>query len=104
MHHFTVSLHSKLHREGACVFSYLHLWEDVQDILRATAVTRGEGGGGGYRKLSRHSCGDSNLGQFDHESDALTTGLSPLRCHLLNELDVTAFRCFTDLERAKVTL
>ena len=55
-------------------------------FLRATAVTWGWNRyrtKGQHRKMtlekkfSRHSCRDSNPGPFNHESDALTTKLSP---------------------------
>ena len=48
-HQFTVSLHSKPLRQGECVFSCnlhcrLHVWHNDQDLLHATAVTRGWNG------------------------------------------------------------
>ena len=74
------------------VTCHLHFWRNDRDLLRATAVTRGWNGyrnKSQHRKLSmekkkrkkknsRRSCGDSNQGPFDHESDALTTELFPL--------------------------
>ena len=66
----------------------MHFWQNDRDLLRATAVTRGWNG---YRnksqhrrstlekKISRRSCRDSNLRPFNHESDAVTTELSPPR-------------------------
>ena len=89
MHQFTVSFHSKPRRRGEYFLAatcHLHFWRNDQDLLRATAVTRGWNG---YRnksteswpwrrKFSCRSCGDSNPGPFDQESDALTTELSPL--------------------------
>ena len=85
-----MSLHAKPHTYVyACLAVTFHLdfWQNDRDLLRATAVTRGRNG---YRnksqhrtltlekKFSRRSCRDSNPGPFNHESDALTTELSPL--------------------------
>ena len=96
MHQVTVSLHSKPHRYGVCVFRmhvclavtcHLLFWQNDRDLLRVTAVTRGgtdtkirvsTENWPWRRKFSRRSCRDSNPGPFDHESDALTTELSPL--------------------------
>ena len=62
------------------VTSHLHFWQNDRDLLRATAVTQVWNG---YRNKSQHrkltlEKRDSNPGHFDHESDALTTELSPL--------------------------
>ena len=66
---------------------HLHFWQNDRDLLRAAAVTQTAHGGGNnsqHRKLTLEkknipgSCRDSNQGPFDHESDALTTELSPL--------------------------
>ena len=79
----------------ACVFScnaclavtcHLHFWQNDRGLLRATAVTMEWNGyrNSRHRKLtlekkfSRRSSRDSNPRPFDHESDALTTKLSPL--------------------------
>ena len=87
-----MSLHATTHTSRACVFicktCHLHFWQNDRDFLRATAVTRAWNG---YpisvsteslwpwtRKFSRRSYRDSNPGPFNHESDALTTELSPL--------------------------
>ena len=63
----------------------LHFWQNDRDLLRATAVTRGWNGYRNVsteslpwrRKISRHSCRDSNPRHFNQESGALTTELSP---------------------------
>ena len=71
-------------RVYAClaVTCHLHFGKNDQDLLCATAVTRGWNG---YRNKSptpafscikSHSCRDSNLQPFNHESGALTTELS----------------------------
>ena len=69
------------------VTCHLHFWLNDRDLLRATAVTRERNGyqhkssqktDPGEEKSPATSCGDSNPGPFDHESDALTTELSPL--------------------------
>ena len=84
-------IQSHIGRVYAClaVTCNLHFWQNDQDLLRATAVTRGWNG---YRnrvsteswpwrrKFSRRSCRDSKPGPLDHESDTLTTELSPLSC------------------------
>ena len=65
------------------VTCHLHFWRNDRDLLRDTAVTRGWNG---YRDKSQHrkiSLEKKILspllpGPFDHESDALTTELSPL--------------------------
>ena len=65
----------------------LHFWQNDRVLLRATALTPGWNG---YPNKSQHTkliiekkilpplLRDSNPGPFDHESDALTTELSPL--------------------------
>ena len=50
----TMSLHKKSHTPDACMFScncHLHFWQNDQDLLRATAVTRGWNG---YRNKGQH--------------------------------------------------
>ena len=65
---------------------HLHFWQNDRDLLRATAVTRGWNGYPNKsqhkkltleKKIPRHSYRNSNPGPFDHESDGLTTELSP---------------------------
>ena len=80
-------IRSHLRRMHVSVTCNPHFCQNDLDLLRATAVTRGRNG---YRnksqhrkltlekKFSRRSCRDSNPGPFNHESDALTTELSPL--------------------------
>ena len=63
------------------VTCHLHFWQNDQDHLRATVVTRGWNGHrseGQQRKLtlekkilSRRSCRDSNTNRFDHECVAV---------------------------------
>ena len=72
----------------ACSACHLHFWQNDEDLLRATAVTRGWNG---YRIKSQHrkltlekkispcSCKDSDPQPFSHESGVLTTELSPLQ-------------------------
>ena len=69
------------------VACHLHFWQNDQDLLRATAVTRGgtdteirvsTESRPWRRKFSRRSCRDSKPRLFDHESGALSTELSPL--------------------------
>ena len=84
----TVSLHAKPHisKVHAClaVTCHLHLWQNDQELWPATVVTQGWNR---YQnksmeswpwriKLSHHSCRDSNLRRFNHESGTLTTELS----------------------------
>ena len=68
------------------VTCHMHFWQNDQDLLRATAVTRGWNGHRNKvstesrprrRKFSRRSCRDSNPRPFSYESGALTTELSP---------------------------
>ena len=69
------------------VTCHLHFRQHDRDLLRTTAVTRGWNGTkmSQHRKLTleikffRRSCWDSNPRSFDHESEALTAELSPLR-------------------------
>ena len=86
MHQVTVSLHSKPHRwVYVClgVTCRLHFWQNDRGLLRATVVTRVWNR---YRNKSQHSklTLEENIlppllpGPFDHESDALTTEISPL--------------------------
>ena len=70
------------------VTCHLHFWQNDRDLLCATAVTQGWNGYWNKstesrpwrRKLSRHSCRDSNPLPFSHESGALTTELSLHPC------------------------
>ena len=79
-------------RVYAClgVTCHLHFWQNNRGVLRATAVTLVCNGHRirvstqsslWRRKLSRHSCRDSNSQLFDHESGALTNKLSQLPIH-----------------------
>ena len=80
---------SHIRKVYAClaVTCHLHIWQNDQDLIRATAVTRGQNG---YQNKSQHrkstlekkifsrgSCRDLNLQPFSHKSSALTTELSP---------------------------
>ena len=73
------------------VTCHLHFWQNGQDLLRATAVTRGWNG---YWNKSQHresrpwrrkfsccSCRDLNQRLFSHKSGALTTELSLIQFH-----------------------
>ena len=88
MHQITSFHANHVPRVHAClaITGHLHLWQNDQDFLHATAVSRGWNR---YRNksteswprrgnISRCSCQDSNLQPFDHKSSALTTELSPL--------------------------
>ena len=91
--HFMQSHIRKVH---ACLAAtcHLHFWQNDQDPLRATAVTRGWNG---YRnksqhrkltlekKFSRRSCRDSNPRPVNQESGALTTELFPLPAYQRRE-------------------
>ena len=83
---------SHIRKVYAClaVTCHLHFWQNDQDLLRATAVTRGWNeyrnkfsteSRPGRRKIFRRSCRVSNPRPFDHESGALTTELSPVPCN-----------------------
>ena len=74
----TMSLHAK-RKVYAClaVTCHLHFWQNDRDLLRTTAVTRGWHE---YRNKSQHRVDleKKTLPRpFNHESDALTTELSP---------------------------
>ena len=79
------------------VTCHLHFWQNDRGLLRATAVTRGETHTEitvstriWRRKLSLHSCPESNPRTSDHKSAALP--LSYSRCpHLAN--DKLPFHC-----------
>ena len=103
--HFPIDLHAKPGQQhtqpiptskGSRVYvclgvtCHLHFWQNSLGVLRATAVTLGCNGHRirvstqsslWRRKLSRHSCRDSNSQLFDHESGALTNKLSQLPIH-----------------------
>ena len=77
-------MQSHIHKVYArvAVTCHLHFWQNDQDLLRATAVTRGWNDAKigvsteswpWRRKFSRRSCRDSNPRPFSHESGALTT-------------------------------
>ena len=81
--------HTTMHHVTSCkatpVTCHLHFWQTDQDLLRATAVTRGWNeyrnksteSRPWRRKFSRRSSRDSNPRPFNHESCALTTELPP---------------------------
>ena len=52
-HHF---MQSHIHKVHVClaVTCHLHFWQKDRDFLGATAVIRGEGGGGMDTKVSQH--------------------------------------------------
>ena len=68
------------------VTCHLHFWQNDQDILPATVITRGWNrywnksteSWPWRRKFSCCSSRDSNLQSFNHKPSALYTGLSPL--------------------------
>ena len=79
-------MQSHIRKVYACLAAtcHLHFWQNDQDLLRATAVTRGWNvyrvsteSRPWRRKFSHRSCRDSNPRPFSHESGALTTELSP---------------------------
>ena len=83
--HFMQSHIRKVHAYLA-VTCRLHFWQNDQDLLRATAVTRGWNGHRnkshqqqkfdlGEENSPRRSCRDLNPCPFNHESGALTTEL-----------------------------
>ena len=81
----TMSLHAKPHAHLA-VTCHLHFQQNDQGLLHATVVTPGWNeyqirvitqSWPWRRKLSHHSCRDSNPQPFYHEPNALTTELSP---------------------------
>ena len=91
MHQVTVSLHSKphIHRLDVCVFScnlppaLLPEWPGSFTCYCGNTGVFGQKYESAqkvdpWEENSPSSCRDSNLGPFDHESDALTTELSPL--------------------------
>ena len=118
--HFMQSHIRKVY-EGLAVTCYLHFWQNDWDLLRATAVTQGWNG---YQNKSQHrkstmekkihpchSCRDSNLRPFSHESSALTTELSPPPDGLTGPqrnhyqmLTHTHIYIFSKLMEAKLTL
>ena len=93
----TMSLHANPHiicRMHAClvVICHLHFWQNDQDLLHATVVTRGGGmdtetrvsteSWPSRRKFSHCSYWDTNPRPFDYKSGALTTALSLLTIDL----------------------
>ena len=110
MHHFTVSLHLKPHTWGACVFSCnlppAPFWQNDWDLLHASVVTRGGtntkiriGTESWFqrRKFSCHSCRDSNLQPFDHNSGAVPLSYHCFPYFHANEPRTTSLlrpRCF----------
>ena len=84
--HFVSSYVRKMH-VCLAVACRLHFWQNDQDLVRATAVTRGwkryrnksaqKVNPGGENSPS-NTWRDSNPRSFDHESSALTTEPSPL--------------------------
>ena len=87
-------MESHIRKVHAClaVICHLHIWQNDQDLLSATAGTQGRNA---YQNKSQHtkltldkkiscrSCMDSYPQHFSHDYDALTTKLSPLNCVLL---------------------
>ena len=81
-------MRSHIRRVYVClaVTSHLHFWQNGGDLLRATAVTRGQNA---YRNKSTESRpwrkkypaapAGTRTHDLSHESGALTTGLFPLR-------------------------
>ena len=86
-----------LHKVYAClaVTCHLHFWQNDQDLLRATAVTRRWNR---YWNKSQHRKWTLEkkiilplLRPFNHESGTLTTELSPPPCSLVGSPDLLLF-------------
>ena len=76
--HFMQSHTRKVHAYLA-VTCHLHFWQNYQDLVCATVVTRGGMESRPWsRKFSSCSCRDSNPQPFTHKSGTLTIELSPL--------------------------